>query len=204
MIRTINNAFRTAASKINLQDLMANSGTGGWTQGATIIDGISLQPLPSERWTLLDYSINGILGLDLAPNAGPLGYVPFGKFGKLRASLVLGSDFSSQSGNPNVPFVRPILPMPADSTTASDLWDPAVSPLPQISKGFGGLSGTLGFVGIPVSCAVQLPQPRVLQLGEQLGIGMWMTPSLLNAGVTNFPSLYLWQCVYSIVYDDGH
>lgn len=169
----------------------------GWTIGGTIIDPMEFQPLPSENWRILAYSVKGILTLTQYPNkiAGGL-YPMYGKFGKIITSLVVGTDFSSPTGAPAFPWVVPIAPIPTDFTNSVDLWDPAVNNLPQ--------QGPQNAGGIPIQASLQLQQPRQIQQAAQMGIGIWIMPSLLSGNNGQFPCLSIYNAVWSVVYDDGH
>jgi hypothetical protein len=199
MIRRSSGQFRTIlTSNVSLQD---SKQAPGWTTGGTLIDGINLQPLPSERWTILAYSVRGQLTMTYFPLGFVTNYVPFGKFGKIKTSLVMDTDFTGPTGSVNNPQVVPALPLPQDSSLVADLWDPALNELPPAQN-----SAVQGTVGEPLSVSVLLPTPRPIQQGSRFGIGLWMLPSLLTSipNNANFPCLMFWGAGYSIIYEDGH
>lgn len=175
------------------------SPVGGWTSGATIIDSLTLQPQPRDKWTILGYSVRALLFIN-PQSMGPTNIRQFGKFGKIKTAIVSGTDYNGTTGFATFPIVVPVLPLPSDETVEADIWDPAIDPLPP--------QQLIGNPGLPITASLVLATPIPLPEGSQdLGIGMWMLPSLLNAGnvltTVNFPALVVQQAVYSVVYDDG-
>jgi hypothetical protein len=198
MIRTLSAPFRITG-KVNLSELQPvapiGGGGTGWSPGAMLVDAIAVQPQAREHWTLLSYSVTGLLGIDLKPNNVTQGYIPHGKLGKILTSLVMGTDYiGATQGTLGSAISLTIPALPSDTTMMASLWDPQSDPLPMQSP--YGTSVT------PLAVNVQLPISRLLIPTEQFGIGIYMLPSLLGMGVVNWPVRYLWQCTYALIYDD--
>lgn len=190
-------SFRLASQLrplMNLRDFSAPSGTPVWTLGATQIDQIQLQVPAGHIWELLGYSITTFLQLEvLAARA-------FGKFGKIWGGLVPNGQPTGFPSNPYIGY-PPVPPLPQDASLLVPLWDPDVDPLPPVSASAVTPTGNL----LPITKNVQLPQPLETRLGDQIGIGIWMSPSLMgnfSGGVNSF-SLVVCSSSYTLVYDDG-
>jgi hypothetical protein len=190
------NPFVTLGGAANLIDQTAGSSSNGWTGGATIIERLSLQPPNGAQWQLLGVGVSGMLVAQA--NADP-GKQVCGKLGKIQAGIVPQITTTTENF-PLIPFTEPMLPLPIDSSLLFDLWDPASDPLPP-SAGTPSAASPM----LAVSGALQLPQPIPFQFGSQIGIGMWMNPSLIGQAYNGAAYYMLCLCnsLYTIYYDDG-
>jgi hypothetical protein len=217
VIRTLSQTFRATTipgsfppAGVNLyDDLTIVSGTS-WSLGATIIEQLSFNPLPSEKWVVIAYSVSGSMYLCESPasSVSPAAYQAYGKFGTIKSALLFGNDTVGQTGTGTDPTHHPQLPLPSDLSTLMDIWNPAEDSLPpQLPYNVSPpLAGSVGNSAVPlvVGNTLVLPTPKPLQQGIPVGIGVWMAPSLLSGSNNNFPALYLFNAKYSVVYDDGH
>lgn len=156
-----------------------------WTAGATAILPVPSQPGLTTPWSITGWSLS--YQGQLAQPAGP-GVPSFGRLGELWCGLLFNTGGSTQ-GRP-VPWVTPARPLPQDLSTFAKVWDGSSDPpfpwqaanAPPKSNGFSS----------------QLPLPQKMQSGEQIAIGLWLQPAL----VQNVQALIL-NASYTIVYDDG-
>ena len=154
-----------------------------YTAGAVALQAVPFQPDLMSRWQLLSWSLSYLGGL-LYPNSTITAY---GRLGAFWAGLVLGSHTNPISPNP---WSNPVTPFPGDMSTFAKVWDgatdppfPAVtSPTPPAYDGY-----TNGFA-----------QPLTIQPGDQLTLGLWLTPALVQNCQTLIKNVN-----YTIAYDDG-
>lgn len=186
----ITGAFRTnnlgpGFGLVNLED---QPGSGGgtvsqWTQGATLIDAINIQPSLGESWHVNAFEVRFRGGLAYS---GP---PAFGRLGK----LIAGLSQQKTTLSAGFPWVNPVLALPNDPFTAiTVLWDGSTDP-PFPALQFGNPPVTEAIIG-----GLDLNQPLEISSGETITIGLWLTPSLVQ-GVT--PNIF--DATYTVIYDDG-
>lgn len=169
-------------SNANLIDSLV-TGSIAWTAGATLIDQVSLDIPGLTSWTIQSYSVNAYLAKSAVfPTA------TFGRAGKLLAALMSGGAFQGPT-NFNL-TQNPMMTLPLDLSTIVTLWDGSADPIPPtpLSNGFPAL--------FPVVASQDLNTPIVVQPGDQLSVGLWLTPSLA-ANLT----LVVYAASYSLVYE---
>lgn len=159
----------------NLDSYSGGAGVNSlWTPGGTTIDSVELTPLPIEaKWTLIGFSIQGGLSFGITPGGS------FAKLGKVIAGLVIPSipgiiNPGSAVSNPNG-----ILNFPQDTTLTVPIWDPAIDPLPP-SGVIGSPIGGLLTEPLNVSAELLLSNPIEILASMDIGIGVWMLPSLIG------------------------
>ena len=184
------------ANGIILQDSTPNLGNGvqsEWTRGANIIAGVSSQPSLMAPWTVTGWSVRFLGQLVSFANAG--GY---GALGEVWGGLVLGSPTPTSPGPLQLPWASPMGPFPNDLSTFTKVWDGAQSaPFPRAD----GLSTQTATAGAPPrysELTFPLPIPVTMQPGDQIGIGLWLTPALVFNTITQIRG-----ASWSISYDDG-
>ena len=187
---TISGAFRGSnfsGSSLNLgEGLTGPSGTAQRSQGGTAIDSLPLQPSLNVPW-----SINGwTIGFDLWAFAAGGAQQMYGRFGNIYGGLCTSGQTAGLHG------VQPVLPFPPNASLITQIWDGDQSPAPPIAPpGAGGA----GFPGLStrISSTFPLPQPEIVQPGDQLSVALWITPS-----VTSNIQLVIFNATWSIVYDE--
>lgn len=161
--------------------------------GATQLDVLQLLPTQGERWAIQSVSVQAQLAYLTADQT-------FGKFGKLIMGLVPSGAESIQSSftlaNPPV-----FLPLPKDSSMTAVMWDPAVDQMPPVGD-FSNIPQPTNL--LPVFGQVAVPIIRPLESGDNMGIGMWLTPSLIGSRLASIGSagLQVYNAQYTVVYDD--
>lgn len=187
-----------------------------WTPGALSVQPLAINPRISQKWKLLGISVNGAL------NLGITGAGLFGKLGKLSmglytppqnipSTLYSWSFFHIVEQFYTAPYIGSQTPLPTDSTLTTDIWTPDADPLPPVSLVTAladvPYSITPSSPFLPVSTSLLPPNPLDLEPGEDIGLGVWFTPSLiginnLNVEVQGF-FLALSNLNYTMTYDDG-
>jgi hypothetical protein len=195
--------FQGSSANISLDDLATSGATGGaaWTSqrtpGATIIDTNSvITPTQQQRWTLTNVSFTGYLGF-------LNGFSPaYGKLGKIVAGLLLEN--AQRYQNPT-PWITPMLPLPPDSSLTADLWNPENDPMPPVmGEPIPSQQPPLSSL-LSVTTVIAPPFPIPFTPGGNLGVGMWMLPSLIGFSVaaSYVAGLIMFGANYVINYDDG-
>jgi hypothetical protein len=165
------------------------SGTPGQPQrtlGGTVIDSLGLQASLAAPW-----SINGwTIGFDLWGFANVIGPM-YGRFGNIFGGLCTNAQIPAA----NVGLgVAPVQSFPLNSSLISQIWDGDQSPCPPIIPTSGG-----GVLPAParIMLSYPLPQPLIIQPGDQLSVGLWVTPSV----ICNV-QLFLMNATWEITYDE--
>lgn len=149
----------------------------GWTNGAQTIGRITSQATISKPWTIYGWSIQG-QGLLFARN---LGVQCYGRLGKLLAALIVRGSIAPVWSKS--PFVAP------DGDALKNLiqiWDGSQdAPFPWGPEFPFDIGQPTPPTGGQFQITTQLPQPQRMNPGEQVGLGLWLTPSLVaNTGIT--------------------
>lgn len=182
--QTITGAFRTDTAGKALVD--GPPAVAGYTTGATIVDIVNVNVPLGESWQIVSWTIaftgalfNGASGL-------------WAKFGRVIGGLIYPG--ASQTLFPaGVPYVQPAQALPQNLATLALLWDGSTDPpFPALATN----QPQAFVVG-----SLQLPVPVSLKSSETVGIGMWLTPSLIPSG--GLPLIELLAAQYTIVFDDG-
>lgn len=194
-----------AGNDINLYDtavipgLSVTQGIGSgsvWSPGATQIDAVALTPTLTQDWTLLSVSVTAFLTSEFFMN--------FGLLGRLIMALLPNSQPTSKAqsgGFPALPWVAPMLPLPADMSLAATLWDGNNDSAPPQYSSPGA--------GLPVSGTVSAPVPIPIRAGQTLGVGLWLTPMLMGSNDETSidypltPQVLVVNATYNVNYDDG-
>lgn len=186
--RSINGVFRqqvlpgTASLAFNLLDV--NTPTGSTspnrTQGASLIDQIAARPTIGTKWTIAGWAITLNPWILFASTA------IYGKMGNLRGGIsTVGTPTNGNFFGTPVAFTFPMKPFPSDSFLLADIFagdqDPAPPTLPPNPTTFPTPS--------TLSVTSSLPQPVEIGPGDQITIGLWLTPSITtgqwNLGVSD-------------------
>lgn len=148
----------------NMSDATFGSSNPGHTLGAQVLLRLNAQPTIIKPWTINAWAIHGH-GVISAASGVTIG----GQLGKVYAALVIGS-FSPTFGT-STPFSTP--PEQALPNLVK-LWDGQTdTPFPVTTGGTSPLDAYF-------SSSQQLPQPQEMGASDQIGIGVWLTPSVLK------------------------
>lgn len=165
-----------------LQDLNSPAGSNGWTAGARSIAPLTAQPTIARPWTIYGWGIQAY-GYIVNNTQGARFW---GRFGKLLASIMFGGTFTPLN---NVAFAQPD---PAAIPNLQTLWDgDKDTALPSLNVSGNSLP-TTGFLNGQYA----LPAPQPLKQADQIAIGIWLTPSLINNLEITF-----FNISYSLIYD---
>lgn len=168
----------------NLFDPASNP-AGGWTEGASLIDTVTVQPPMTQIWSVTDWIIQFQGFIERSQPASQC----FGALGKLIGGLVVGS--AVQTGNGVVPWNNPMGALPNNLAGVALMWDGQTDPpFPDNTNDPGPQ--------YPTVFANNLATPINLSVGDQLAIGMWLTSGL----TTNIITL-IQQASWTVIYDDG-
>jgi hypothetical protein len=184
---SISGAFRGIphfTSTQNLADGQVLDGTEQRTQGATAIDQLPLQPSLAAPWLIAGWSIAFDLWLFQAVSA-PV----FGRLGTIIGGLCHPPQ-TVEVGTGR----HPVQPLPANISLLTQLWDGNADTSPP-----SVIAGATSFPGAPTSLQTTypLPQPLVLEPGDQLAIGLWLTPS-----VSQNVQLCVFNAKWTVSYDE--
>lgn len=162
------------------QEILNDVGVTGRSTGKQTILPLSAKPTIAQPWTIYGFAVQGQGMLFADP-----GIPAYGDLGKLYAAVMVGGSFSPES---NAPFS--LLPAQA-LTSVLQLWDGATDPpFPHLpSSGVPPLGGYF-------SGSLQLPLPQQLGPGDQLAVGLWLTP-----GLTNLVARIIYNTNWTILYD---
>ena len=147
-----------------LFDTFGFAPTDSVSAGAQTFELPSAQPTITKGWTITGWSIIAQIALVQATGQ----YPRFGLLGKLMASLIVGGSVTPQVSQP---FQQP--PQPALGNLVT-IWDGSQDPPPP----FLSAPSPRGVVGTNQ----QLPQPQKLAAGDQLALGLWLTPAMVAGG----------------------
>jgi hypothetical protein len=200
MIRRLSAPFRTVSptNNLNIQDTQLQDTTGlvGRTMGATLTDAVPLQPPSPSKWTLLSYSVQGLLTLKPTISANGI----WAAFHRIFVCVQTTAAPTPISGG--APWATPVASLPNDTTLGADLWNPQTDPLPP------QLVGNPSQASQAYNAAVQinLPQPIDIAAGS-LFIGIWMLPHMVSnsggIGAAADIARALYAANYTLIYDDG-
>jgi hypothetical protein len=200
MIRRLSAPFRTisATDPLNIQDTSLQDTTGnvGRTTGSTLTDAVPLQPPSPAKWTLLSYSVQGLL--TLKPTIATDGiWAAFRRIFVCIQTTVAPTPISG-----GAPWSGAMAPLPNDTTLGADLWDPATDPLPPLLPGVPSQP----FQALSVAAQVNLPQPIDIAAGS-LFISIFMLPHMVSntggLGLAADIGRQLCFANYTLIYDDG-
>jgi hypothetical protein len=143
-------------------DIITNG--AGRSQGSQTLLPLSTQPLITNPWTILGWSIT----FEMQLWAASFGAVN-GLLGRLYGGLIIGGVVSPETA---VPFAAGSLP--SDPATIAELWDGGSDATPPWSSGIPGFTVSQNVDTV----SQQLPTPLAMAAADKLGIGLWLTPSL--------------------------
>lgn len=147
--------------RVNLVDQI-NSGGVQWSAGAALVEAIPTQPALTERWLIDSYAI-------FYGNAATYVGGNYGRLGKLLSALMMNQ-------TPTRPGMTPFFP-PGDVLNIQTIWDGENDPpWPSIPTGASGWLAPLVTNHITISPA----SPIELRAGDQLSIGLFLSPSLVQ------------------------
>lgn len=187
----ISGAFRSTQLTNPSVNLNLDSGlivtVSEWQTGAALIDPVPIQPPLGERWSI----VNAIIQFN-----GALAYVNspgwFGRLGKLIGGLARSAT-PTQDPSGRQWVNSSLVSLPSDKSALSVLWDGAQDPA---FPGF--IFPSTPPVDSPVVGSISPPIPLEVTSGDQLFIGLWLTPSLVQN-----VAIWIYGATYTIVYDDG-
>lgn len=164
-------------------DFVSTNGAS-WSKGASLIQPLTAQPTLSRPWTVYGWGLQG-KGLLFQPALG--GQFPaFGKLGSLFAALLVGGSISPLSTGH---FSQP----PGNATpTLVKVWDGDTDPPFPFAPSNVSAPPDGGFF----QTVQQLPQPVTLNAGDQMGIGLWLSPMLVSAQL----EIQLYNVTYLVNY----
>lgn len=170
--------------QLTVEDNVPNPGGSnvGWTLGGTVIEGLPLQPSLLAPWTIEGWTI----GFDLLAFWSVLAPI-YGRLGNICGGLC------EQQRTPDSFWRNKVLPFPVNASLVTQIWEGDQSPCPPIINGGGPIYGTPPRINL----TYPLPQPVIVQQGDQLSIGIWITPSL-----TANLQLVLLNATWSIAYEE--
>jgi hypothetical protein len=179
----------TGVPVANVADVGTNA-FAGWTPGAYQLLTIPEQPGLTSPWVVEGFGVT-YSGLHVLGNEGT---PPYGTFGKLWAGLVSPAQRSTlTSGGVTLPWVQPCVALPPQASLLGMVWDGAQDQMfPTFST--AKAAQTLD----TRSTTINLSSPLLLQPGEQVTVGLWLTPSL----VSNINTV-IYNAQYEILYDDA-
>ena len=135
------------------------------TPGGTVAFPLPIQPPMTQRWSVISWTIS-FLGA-FTPDPGVGGFN--GRLGKLIGGLLRGG----VSIPPPINTTLGMSDLPEDTSLLTTLWDGASdTPFPT--------SSAAPILREPIIGGMSLPVPLMLQPGDQLSMGMWLTPSLVR------------------------
>jgi hypothetical protein len=150
---------------INIADTSGNAiggVDGGNTSGGQLIIDCQAQPTLAEPWTITSWSValQGFITNNSASH-------PFGRLGKIYVGLL--NQLFTATPQPLATPQNPLIALPTDISNLQLLWDGASDPVFPAEF-------TPHFVGASFS----LQQPFDLHSGDSLGIGLYLTSSLIS------------------------
>lgn len=186
-MKQLSGAFPTvpegSAQPACLADVNSPVGGNGYTLGKQAIALVTAQPTIVKPWTVYAWGVQGYGALANNTIGGPMSY---GRLGRLLASIMFGGTFLPQS---NQPFLEP---NSAATPNLQTLWDGSQDPpFPFYTNGNPTWPTTGFFQG-----SFTLPTPQHLAPGDQLAVGLWLTPALVNATET-----IIFGAQYTIFYE---
>jgi len=172
--------------QVNLADL---GNQVGWQAGATLIDLLTVSPLLSQRYSILNYTIT-FQGSYFTGNTSPA----YGRLPRILGGLVRSPQTTQgtalDDNGQKVPYTTGMQQLPSDTSLVSTLWDGTVDPM---FPGPKTVEPT-----IPTTVTTSLPLPLAIDPGERIGVGLWLTP-----GLTKNLQLFVQLATYVLTYDDG-
>jgi hypothetical protein len=186
----IDSAFRVrapvpAAFNWNVADVTV-AAPAAWSVGGTLIDRLPIQPPLGDIWSVLSWSIR-ISPILFVSTLSPA----FGKLGRIVGGVLHAAPTAFSTVQP---WANPQQPLPNNSAGMTTMWDGVIDPLFVV-----GSASYPDLVAQPLVTNFQLPVPIDLYPGDELHIGLWITPSLaqnIQIAITN--------AAYSVIYEDNH
>ena len=149
-------------------------------------------PGPNQRWTIISLSLSIFIAVRTDfPVVGKLGHI----YGGIMLDPVIAIGHQEQNFSP--------IPTP-DQSLITSLFDPDVDPSPPTFNPNHPPTSYSQLLYCPGT--VSPPVPRQIYPGQQITVGLWVSPSILTnpsseilaAGLTGFG-----QIGYNLVVDDG-
>jgi hypothetical protein len=138
-----------------------------------------VQPTITRAWTIQGWGIQVQAFID-----SPGGSVKYGRLGQLIAAVIPAQSTPT-------PATRSFAGVPSQAlANAETLWDGSLDPpFPANQKTQPQNEGW-------IAASFNLPQPIVLHAGEGIGVGLWLTPSLVSNA-----NIVLAAATYQLLYD---
>jgi len=154
-----------------------------WSPGQTLIDDVLNQAPLGAVWSVINWAIScqAFIRTDVYP--GPA----FGKLGRIVGGLV--------HMTPTVGPVSPMIPFPSNATGLATIWDGATDPVLGLCKIVGN---TLQTAPTPLVGQLNLPVPIQVYPGDELQMGLWITPSLAQNA-----QIVIINATYTVTFDDN-
>jgi hypothetical protein len=163
--------------------------SSGWTAGATLIESVARQAPLGQVYSVVGWSIC-CTPIFAAPDPDSS---PFGKLGKIVGGLVHMSPTPTDPAKLGGAWVAPMIPLPDNTSGLATVWDGSSDPMIPAS---GPTIQATEFV--PLTVAYSPPVPIELYPGDDIQIGLWITPSLSQNSI-----IAVTNASYSVVFDDG-
>lgn len=173
--------------RVNLADGGFSPSASAYTTGAYMITLLPAQPPIGEVWDLIGWSLSFQGGiLTSAPGVFPM----YGRLGRLLAGIGRGIQPTSTAG------LGPIN-LPPDLSGLDTIWDGSQDTPFQVFPDNISSAAQLP-VGTPIIKTLSLPVPVTVEPGEQIGLGLWLEPSLVQNA-----QIFIASANYSVMFDDG-
>lgn len=202
-VQQIQGSFRSDPEDgiVNCFDVLTlTTSNAAWSGGDTLIDSLGPQnqnTIATPTWTLLQASVTA----NLQASLGRAGCKP----GKIMAGIVRGTTPTQSviGPPPPLPDASYILPLPADTSLIEALWDPATDPFPPNGNVVPPRSNPSQPPSLNVTAEISLPQPIKIDPSTELGIGIWIEPTLVIGTTGSTYEMKVLAAQWSLTYDDG-
>jgi hypothetical protein len=170
-----------------LADASANNfQSSQWTEGGAVFYALPAQPTLVGPWQIISYAI-AFQGLIYQPSTALASY---GLLGSIWSGLLFNQITPPNQGGS--PWQNPMPQFPAGSALIAKLWDgDGDTPFPYAQANVTMQPARF------LTFSNSLPVPVTMQPGENLTIGLWLTPSLAQN-----VQLLIANATFEIIYDD--
>lgn len=166
----------------------------GYSVGASRFEPLSFAPTLMEKWQIIGFTTRAAIALNARDSITPTNPVQFnGKCGSLWGGVAPQSDLQNSAG------AGPIIP--ADLSTFTQLWngdDPV-----KVFQQFALPNDPTLYTTLVQTFL--LPVPMDVRSGSNLGVGIFLLPSLLGitGGAVPLIDVLVRQVTFVVLYTDG-